>query len=64
MCVRVHAPIPAVSSGILCRSVRLSLQEDMLQARRDEFENSIVELTSWDGFVQALDNKKMVRTPW
>jgi hypothetical protein len=44
--------------------VYLSLQEDMLQTRRKEFENSIVELTSWDGFVKALDDKKMVRTPW
>jgi len=36
----------------------------MLQTRRDEFEDSIEELSSWDGFVKALDNKKMVRTPW
>ncbi|DBA82977.1 TPA: hypothetical protein ACH3X1_006755 [Trebouxia sp. C0004] len=40
------------------------IQEDMLQTRRKEFDNSIVELTSWDGFVKALDDKKMVRTPW
>ncbi len=40
------------------------LQEDMLQKRRDEFDNSIVTLTSWDGFVKALDEKKMVMTPW
>ncbi len=64
MCVCVHAPIPALSLGISCRCVCLSLQEDMLQARRKEFNNSIVELTSWDGFVKALDDKKMVRTPW
>ena len=50
--------------SISCSCVCLSLQEDMLQNRREEFENSIVELTSWDGFVKALDDKKMVRTPW
>ena len=64
MCVCVHAPIAALSLGIFCRCVCLSLQEDMLQTRRDEFEDSVEELTSWDGFVKALDNKKMVRTPW
>ena len=36
----------------------------MLFKKREEFQNSIVELTSWDGFVEALDNKKMVMTPW
>ena len=36
----------------------------MLKARREEFENSIERLTSWDGFLDALDRKKMVLTPW
>ena len=36
----------------------------MLNTRRQEFNNSIEELTSWDGFVAALDRKKMVLTPW
>ena len=40
------------------------MQEDMLNARRDEFENSIEKLTSWDGFLDALDRKKMILTPW
>ena len=42
----------------------LQMQEDMLNTRRDEFENSIEKLTSWDGFLDALDRKKMVMTPW
>ncbi|KAL3156197.1 hypothetical protein ABBQ32_012481 [Trebouxia sp. C0010 RCD-2024] len=40
------------------------IQDDMLATRREEFEDSIVECKSWDGFVEALDNKKMVQTPW
>ena len=42
----------------------MPFQEDMLRERRQEFEDSIETLTSWDGFVTALDNKKMVLTPW
>ena len=42
----------------------LNTQEDMLTARRDEFQNSIERLTSWDGFLDALNRKKMVLTPW
>ena len=40
------------------------MQEDMLKTRQDEFENSIEKLTSWNGFLDALDRKKMVMTPW
>lgn len=40
------------------------LQDDMLHKKREEFERSIVKMTSWDGFVAALDDKKMVMTPW
>ena len=39
-------------------------QGDMLNARRKEFDNSIEKLTTWDGFVDALNKKKMVMTPW
>ena len=42
----------------------LVLQDDMLTERRKEFNASITTLTSWDGFVEALDEKKMVLTPW
>lgn len=42
----------------------MAMQDDMLATRREEFEDSIVECKSWDGFVEALDNKKMVQTPW
>ena len=61
MCLRSYTSFVIIASHV---GVCLSLQEDMLQNRREEFENSIVELTSWDGFVKALDDKKMVRTPW
>ena len=40
------------------------MQEDMLKTRRAEFDSSIEKLTSWDGFLDALDRKKMVLTPW
>lgn len=40
------------------------IQEDMLDSRRTEFQKSIEKLYSWDGFVEALDKKKMVLTPW
>lgn len=45
-------------------TVSLVLQEDMLDSRRTEFQKSIEKLYSWDGFVEALDKKKMVLTPW
>ena len=55
------------SKHLECHWLKFGLmpfQEDMLRERRQEFEDSIETLTSWDGFVTALDNKKMVLTPW
>ena len=40
------------------------MQADMLQRKRKQFDESIQTLHSWDGFVDALNNKKMVMTPW
>ena len=36
----------------------------MLKRKREQFDDSIETLTSWDGFVDALNRKKMVMTPW
>lgn len=36
----------------------------MLRMRRQEFDQSIERLTSWEGFVEALDRRRMVLTPW
>ena len=40
------------------------LQKDMLSRARAEFDGSIKQITSWDDFVPALDEKKMVLAPW
>lgn len=42
----------------------LWLQEDMLSLRRAEFEDRLKTHYTWDGFVDLLDQKKMVKTPW
>lgn len=40
------------------------MQADMLARAVEKRNASIVTCTSWDGFVEALDDKKMVLTPW
>ncbi|QDZ18022.1 prolyl-tRNA ligase [Chloropicon primus] len=40
------------------------IQKDMLESARAEFNESIVRVTNWDGFVPALDAKKMILAPW
>ena len=40
------------------------MQADMLARATEKRNASIVTCTSWDGFVEALDAKKMVLTPW
>ena len=41
-----------------------AVQKDMLSRARKEFDSCIKTVTSWDDFVPALDEKKMVLTPW
>ena len=40
------------------------MQADMLARATKRRNESVVTVTSWDGFVEALDDKKMVLTPW
>lgn len=41
-----------------------SIHNDMLKKASEERDASIVKLTSWEGFIEALDSKKMVLAPW
>lgn len=40
------------------------MQADMLKRATKKRNESVVTCTTWDGFVEALDDKKMVLTPW
>lgn len=40
------------------------MQADMLQRATEKRNASVVTCTSWDGFVEALDDCKMILTPW
>ena len=40
------------------------MQADMLARATQRRNESVVTVTSWDGFVEALDERKMVLTPW
>jgi len=40
------------------------IQKDMFERAKAVRDANIVKLTSWDGFVAALDDKKLIMTPW
>mmetsp|Transcript_5459 Transcript_5459/g.20507 ORF Transcript_5459/g.20507 Transcript_5459/m.20507 type:complete len:614 (-) Transcript_5459:88-1929(-) len=40
------------------------MQADMLKRATEKRNASVVTCTSWDGFVEALDDCKMILTPW
>ena len=40
------------------------MQADMLKRATKKRNESVVTCTTWYGFVEALDDKKMVLTPW
>jgi len=44
----------------LCEQV----QNDMFERAKKQRDENIVRLTSWDGFISALDEKKLIMTPW
>ena len=40
------------------------MQAEMFARAKAKRDAAVVTVTSWDGFVAALDEKKMVLTPW
>mmetsp|Transcript_3874 Transcript_3874/g.15778 ORF Transcript_3874/g.15778 Transcript_3874/m.15778 type:complete len:616 (-) Transcript_3874:51-1898(-) len=49
-----------VRAGEMCEE----MQADMLERATEKRNASVVTCTSWDGFVEALDDCKMILTPW
>lgn len=41
-----------------------TIQNEMLQRAREKFDSCIERATNWDDFMQALERKHMVLTPW
>jgi len=40
------------------------IQNEMFERAKKTRDESIVKLTSWDGFITALDDRKLILTPW
>lgn len=47
-----------------CKELLVTVQQDMFNRAKETRDNSIIRLTSWDGFIDALDAKKLILTPW
>lgn len=47
-----------------CSELCEQIQKDMFERARKIRDENIVSLTSWDGFIEALDAKKLIMTPW
>jgi len=41
-----------------------TIQGDMFNKAKEVYDSRIVEVTKWDDFVPALDNKNVVAIPW
>jgi len=42
----------------------LCLQADMFDAAKQRYDSCLEQVTSWDAFMAALNNKHMVLAPW
>ena len=47
-----------------CAELCETVQQDMFNRAKEVRDANIIKLTSWDGFVAALDEKKLILTPW
>lgn len=47
-----------------CLELCEQIQKDMFERAKKVRDENIVSLTSWDGFIEALDAKKLIMTPW
>ena len=47
-----------------CAELCEQIQNEMFERAKKTRDESIVKLTSWDGFITALDDRKLILTPW
>jgi prolyl-tRNA synthetase len=58
------APIPLATLTESVSSLLETIQSEMFNRARDAYQSRVIEVTKWDDFVPALDNKCVVVIPW
>ncbi|KAF8954410.1 hypothetical protein BDZ97DRAFT_1676856 [Flammula alnicola] len=57
-------PIPLVDLEDTVSALLKTIQSDMFSRAKEAYDARVVEVTKWDDFVPALDNKCIVSIPW
>ncbi|CAA7268383.1 unnamed protein product [Cyclocybe aegerita] len=60
----VKNPIPLANIGQTVDALLKTIQSDLFTRAKDQYDARVVEVTKWEDFVPALDNKCIVAIPW
>jgi len=57
-------PIPLANLEGTVSELLRTIHSDMFNKAKEMYDSRVVEVTKWDDFVPALDNKNIVAIPW
>ncbi|KAJ3504831.1 hypothetical protein NLJ89_g7735 [Agrocybe chaxingu] len=60
----VKNPIPLANIGQTVDALLKTIQSDLFARAKEQYDARVVEVTKWEDFVPALDNKCIVAIPW
>ncbi|KAF8189290.1 hypothetical protein BJ912DRAFT_1105357 [Pholiota molesta] len=57
-------PIPLANLEVAVAELLKTIQSDMFNRAKEVYDSRVIEVTKWEDFVPALDNKCVVAIPW